>query len=1017
MLQLVYRFSLALFAATLFFTSSLAEEPARAFLDALRARGMQDVAMDYLQQMQTSRLAPRELKETILLERSLLLIEISRQQRDMQLRAKQLNEAQSMLEEFVARKSSHPKVNAARSQLGSLIVERARMKHQQASDGKDDAMEKQSRALYEKAFKVFADLQAAVDKELSEIPVALDTRDRKQAALIQRRKQLRADFLQTELLAAAIREEVADHVTEGSEEQKKYLTEAAGMYDGIYKKYRTRLAGMYARMYQGRCNKRLGKTKDALGYFGELLDQPSEESLIPLKAKTLRLAMETWLSPGQRKYVEAIRRATKWFDESPREKLREPDWLAVRYSLARAYKMQADDAKSSEPVNRQLIEQSLAAARRDLKFVASEQGEFQKPAQDLLSLLGGPNMAADEDPTPKSFNEAQARGKEAMDLIGPAATSVQQLQAKLNAEKNAAAKRDLSDQLAAALQRMKTAQADAIGFYRLALELADEKTPQSNKNLVHYFLCYLYYLRQDYYDAALMGDFVAQRYPSSPGAKQCAKIAMACYLKLLEQNESGESGFEVNRLFNVGNYMAATWPSDSETEVTLATLIPYLINAGQPMRAAEFVDKLPKQSQRRAGLELVTGQSIWGAYLQGSQNVQKWKTEGTPEDIQLGEYNEQLGSNRDRARELLVAGYGRLPGNTSADASTATALLSLAQVYVDDVEPQKAIEVLENPSLGPLTLVKAKDPAAENPIFVEETYRTALRAYVGALGAGDAGLMDKAKGIMEAMRQKLGKDQAGQKRMLGVYVSLAQDIENQMKSADPQARQQMSQVFEAFLLELSAGSNDLSVLNWVAETFAGLGAGFDTGDPLDPNASKYYSQAVGAFRNLSSLNLPAEMATQTKIRLATMLGKTGEGDAALELYQEVLRQNPSAINVQVAAAELLQKLGQQNASRFEHAIAGFGGAGGNKIIWGWIKLGLGLERYKQHRETFFLARYQLANCRKQLAASKGAVERKQMLSKAAGELRKTVTLYPNMNETWRKKYDQLLGQINSAIGK
>ncbi len=101
-----------------------AEEPARAFLDGLRDRGYHDVAMEYLNQMQSSRLAPPELKATVLYEKSLLLVDSSRKQRDPAVRSNQLNQAQAWLQEFIQTQSASPKLNAARSQLGSLIVER-----------------------------------------------------------------------------------------------------------------------------------------------------------------------------------------------------------------------------------------------------------------------------------------------------------------------------------------------------------------------------------------------------------------------------------------------------------------------------------------------------------------------------------------------------------------------------------------------------------------------------------------------------------------------------------------------------------------------------------------------------------------------------------------------------------------------------------------------------------------------------------------------------------------------------
>ena len=108
--------------------------------------------------------------------------------------------------------------------------------------GDAKALKAEARQLYDQAFKECGLLEAAVGKELDLIPKVLNMRDREEAKLAARRKQLRADNLQTELLAAAIREEAADTVPAGSEAWTNYLVEAAGLYDEIYKKYRSRLA-------------------------------------------------------------------------------------------------------------------------------------------------------------------------------------------------------------------------------------------------------------------------------------------------------------------------------------------------------------------------------------------------------------------------------------------------------------------------------------------------------------------------------------------------------------------------------------------------------------------------------------------------------------------------------------------------------------------------------------------------------------------------------------------------------
>ncbi len=983
-----------------------AKEPARAFLDGLRDRGYHDVAMEYLDQMESSRLAPEDLKETLLYEKSLLLIDASRKQRDSEVRAKQLDQARGLLQQFIQTRSESPKINAARSQLGTLIVERARMKYEDSKKGDGQQLMTESRALYDQSFKVFSELQASVDAQLEKIPKVLDTRDRKEAELIVRRKQLRADYLETELFAAAIREELADILPAGSSEQVKYLQEAADMYDGIYKNYRTRLAGRYARMYQGRCYQQLGRTKEALGYFGELLDQPNEpETLMMLKAKTLVMAMETWLSPAEKKYFEAIKRATRWFDETPRDKQRESEWIAVRYHLARALKMQADDAKNTEPVNRALIKQSLDAAKRELSFVAGESGEYQKPAQELLKQLGGPDMA-EEEQEPDTFMAAQAVAKEALDAIAPTEQTVATISAQLAAEQDADKKQALNDQLTAAREKLTRSQDDAIHYYRLALELADDQTPQSNVNLVQYFLCYVYFVRQDFYDAALVGDFVARRYPDSPGARQCAKIAVACYLKLIEQNQDQDATFELGRLESIGKYMSDTWPTDPQTLPTIVTLIPYLINAGQASRAAEFVRRIPEESPSRGQYELLTGQSIWGAFRELQQRMAA-AGEAAGDDSELADAEQELDRLKAEARELLQAGYDRLPDEPVVDQANATALLSLAQVHVDDQEFGKAIEVLEHQSLGPLTLVKAGNAAAANPLFIEESYRTALRAYVASLETGDAAVMEKTKSVIAAMQVALGDDAAGKQRMLGVYVNLAQDVQKRMEAASPEAKQQLSGVFEAFLLELTQGSSDLNVLNWVADTFAKLADGFD--DPDGQNAQKYYQQADTAFQQvLNNLGITPELAMQTKARLANVKFRRKEYDAALQLYQEVLGKDPNAINVQVAAARLLQAWGPQNAERYEQAISGI-----KPAIWGWGKIALAAVQHPQFRETFYESRYEVSRSQLALASSKNSTEKKSLLADAERNLSKTAKLYPDMG-AWKDKYDALLKQIQTT---
>ena len=1044
-------------------------EPAREFLNALRERGLHDVALDYLEMMETSPLAPADLKEIIQYEKGVTLIEGSRAQRDQALRETILNDAQTLLKAFTEnpRTAQHALANSARSQLGNLIVERARMTVEASKKGDKAKLLKDANALYEEAYNVFNSMQEEVRVQLERIPKVLDLQDKRQASMAERRTQLRADYLQTQLTAAAIREEMADTVPEGSEPFKKLLTEAATQYDEIYKKYRTRLAGLYARMYQGRANQRIGKLQDALGYYSELLDQPDEpEAFRLLKTKTLRLAMDGWLHPSEKKYVEAIRRGADWVKKSRPTDDRDSDWMAIRLSLAKAYKMQADEAEKSDT---RTINQSMSEAKKQASFVASKSGDFQEEARQLVATLGGPDRTG-EKPDPRTFDEAKTAGKESLDSIQTASLVVSQVPARIAKEQDEAVKNDLKKQLEEAQGTLATAQSDAMMYYQLALQLADDETSIDDVNIVRYFLCYLYYLEQDYYKAALMGEFVARRYPDSAGARQCAKIAMACYIQIygetnalagtlfkeLDQDKSGSISdqeltslpaiaegadknsdqkvtideftdrlveFDVAHIVSVAEYVADKWSDQPEAEEALNTLVPFMINAGELDRAEQFLTRIPESSPKRGDSELKTGQAMWGTYLRSSQELQQWEADGASDGVDLAAKREELNSLKTKALAILSAGYGRLQPGTPASRTIVTALLSLAQAQLESQQAAEAIKVLEHESLGPLVLVNKKAPSASDPAVVEEIYKTALRAYISSLaGADGSGAIDKAKDVMEKMKTAIGSDAEGEKRLISVYVNLAQDLEKQLESATPDAKRALSQGYETFLRQLNEGATELSILNWVAESFSKLGKSLDEGAELNEDAKKYYQASLDAFQNIiDKVELDANMKVQVQLRMASVRGDMREFDKAIGIFEEILSANANALNVQVEAAKLLEQVAKQpgQEERYREAIVGIRKDGDPKpVIWGWGGISQKTAGNDKFKDTFYESRLHLAQCRYEHALRLEGAEKEKLLRSAKQDISITNRLYPDLGgEQLKPKYDNLLKKVQNALGE
>lgn len=1005
-------------------------EPARQFLQGLRDRGYYDTAVDYLNMMRTSKLAPAELRETLQYDLGSTLIEASRTQRDIGLREKQLDEARASLDRFVRQFPDHPLVTSANNQLGNLLVERARISMELAKRPKADkaALLESARKQYEGAFNVFDRSQVDLKERLAKIRVV----DPKDSKGIEARDQLRADYLQVQLLTAAAREEMAETLTKDSAEFTKTLTAAATLYGEVYDKYRTRLAGLYARMYQGRCQQKIGKTKEALTIFTELLEQPDNpEEFRTLKLKTFQLAAEAWLASEPPRYAEAVKALQPWIEGARPNEERRPEWLELRLALAQSQWGNAEATRKAKAGDPQ-IKRLETDARRHALFVSRQPSEWQAKARELVAKFGGPAIAAEAGKKdPKTFNEAKDAGREALENLQAANLILQTYPKRIADESDAKTKEDLQKQLAEAQTTTKSAVQDALGYYRKALALADAKTSIDDLNIVRYFLCFLNFSANEFYDAGLLGEFVARRYPASSGARQCAKIAMAAYLKLYVESP-GDKAFESRRLTGIANYIAEKWPDQPEAIDALNTLVPLMIKAGKLNEAERYLAEIPVDSPKRGEAEIKTGQAMWNEYLLGMQDVRKWESgeEPKPENVDLAAKKASLEEIKGRAQKILEDGVTRMKASGKVDESAVTAALSLAQIYVDTGQMGKAVATLEDPQLGPLTLVTANNPATQRPGFAGGTYKSALRAYISSLaGAKDAtAIIAKANQIMTAMKEAIPADQ-----LIAIYVSLARDLEQQMKLAEPEAKRALSKGFETFLVQIRGATTEFSVLNWVAETFSGIAAGFDStaqGKPvLTAETKKYYEESLATYQTiLDKVKFEdPKLKTQILLRQANAYRHLFQFSKAQDLYGNVLKENNAMLNIQVEAAKLYQDWAalakdDDKATLYLRAMAGAvkDPATGKNTIWGWGRLFQVAARYPNFRDVFHEARYNLALCRFNLSRVKKAKsEQQEQLSRAKDAILQTQQLYGSGPEweAWRARNDSLMREIQKGLGE
>jgi tetratricopeptide (TPR) repeat protein len=820
-----------------------------------------------------------------------------------------------------------------------------------------------------------------------------------------------------------------------SKQQTEALTKAAAAYKEVHEKYRTRLAGLYAHMYHGRCLQKLKKHKEATAIFGELLSNPdAPEAFHTLKVKVMALAVESWYA--QELFLEIVSKALPAIDGLRPGEDRTDEAMAMRLTAARAAKAYADEIKKAKPRDPQ-IKQLLTEGRKLVAFVTKFPGDYQDAARKLLpDFTGGDTEVVAQRPEPKDFGEASTAAREAITALQDAQQILKLLPPRIETEKDAAAKAEMQKQVDEATAGVARHQDDAFYLCRLALALADKETDLTSLNLIRYLLCYLHYQEGNYFDAVVIGEFLAQRYPDSQGARQCAKIAMASYLKLYTENKTDDKAYETARIIEICDYITRKWPDQPEAAEALNTLIPFMIREKKLKEAQEYLAKIPVESPHRGTAELKTGQALWASYLENSKELRDWETEAVqkPDGVDIAARKQELEQLKSTAKETLIGGVERMRSAGDTGAVIATAVLSLAQIYVDTGEAGKAVALLEDPKIGSLALVRAKDESTQKPGFPEETFKTALRAYISALSGASASdtvtLISKAEGVMDDLEKYMGQDDAGKQKLVAIYVSLARDLQRQMEIAEPQAKSSLGKGFEAFLGQVAEDATQLDVLNWVAETYRGMGESFLAGDrKVSSEAKGYFEKAAGTYEKILDMGqkqpgfLKPAMATQIRLHQAktkrSMLDYTG----AMDIFEAILKTSPTMLPVQIEAARTYQDWATfQKPDLYQSAM--FGARPdqsklGKNVIWGWGEIGNRTAGDARFKDQFNEARFNLALSRYNYALSqKDAAKKTELLKRAAQDISVTFGLYgSSVEDKWRTQFDTLLKNVQKGLGE
>ena len=553
------------------------------------------------------------------------------------------------------------------------------------------------------------------------------------------------------------------------------------------------------------------------------------------------------------------------------------------------------------------------------------------------------------------------------------------------------------------------------------MELADERSPDLDVQAARYYLCFLNWELGRLQEAAELGATIAREFAGSEYARPAAKVALSAYDQLYRMADNDEDAQQLQeQLRGIAELIAKRWPNSEEATAAAGLLISLALEENRLDLAESMLDQLPDSG--RASGELSLGAALWTTYLKS--------VSANPDSVD--------GAAKQRAGELLASGYEGIRTAGGITAANATGLLYYAQLLLGEGDADRALEVLQDPAVGPLALV-GQGRFSDRVDLLIEIYKASLRAFLAA----SPPQREKVQEMIAALESAVA--QGGQEfDLTGVYVSLGLQLEQQIRELNAAGRGdqalELVGAFEDVLAQVAQRPDaaDWQIRNWLARTYLQLGRLLDAGP-----SKAMVERAEQQFRAIleQSEREPSFAPSDAAIlgvskQLADCRLALGNFKEALEEYVRILRNRPTLLELQIASAEALQQWGvaEKRPGALKQAISGALPQGdGKNLVWGWIRLAQVAEaakrraaasgtsqdataQAKKYEDLFYRARYNAALARFQSAQLASAGKKTSQLRTVRQSIASLKTLYPDLGgPRWKPRFDRLLEQVERQL--
>lgn len=1004
----------ACFFALLFTATSAihGQEPAKAFVDALRDNGYYDLAIDYLDDLEQGDLIDDSFRRRISLEKAETLIQSVSKIRDPEKWEARLSQAQKLLDDFATNAQDPESLATAQQYQANLSYRQGRAYIQRSQLERLTAAEKEAqldsaRVQLEKSLKGYLTAQKTLKDILEGFKIDAQNIDQSRA----KQDELRRMFVTVRMMIPIIRETVADTYTNEAQKTEQ-LQLAAKEFDTLWEKYKSfgkhRRQALDSCYFAARTNFKLKKYDEAISFTEQLLNLPHRSNSRKIIRRAALIALDCWNAMDPYPVNQIIVSIEPHIGQLDRKSKVQPEWLLIQLELAKAYRARADQIKADggKPSEVSRWNKNAAVLARTVSRSPSPVREESRQLLTEWNIDVG-ELANEDTLEIKTFLDAKEKAREYASELEISSLEVSEYKIKVRAAEKAEELAEANENLSVAKATLLEQSNKTIGMLNLALSLADENTVREDLNLVRYLQCYSYYASERYYESAIIGTFMVDRYSSIDWSQQAAGLVIKSYSRLYDSAPAGDKAFESSQLFDLGARAIQRWPGSNEAIDAASKMANISVINKDYAGAQEYLTTIPSDHPSRTNLALKIGSSLWSEYY-GEDPRDPQKLEAVISLLDQGVKN----SNVNRLTF-----------------SSAIGSLRLVQAYNAKKDTVNAVNQLEKSRIAPLDLLKQKHPAITgskySQTFSRETYRIAINTYLAAMkeeGFDQEELATKCLGALQGLKKILdAQGEQGKAQLVKTYKVIAARLNDLFESVkDPTKKSTIAANIGKLLNALEKDATDGRTVLWAGSTVLQIA---DQLSDSDSDVSRaLYVQAVSAFDRSARLGFagdPEEKTINLELGRLKALSKRGAGQyqAAIDELIEVLKEKPNYLQAQLDAAETLYRWGKAEnlAQAYAEAMGGKEQYTDEKRkrrnrIWGWRQIIRLTQREEKMQDVYFQVVYGQAKTMFEY----GLLSQKSEAFRSAGkEISNFKKRFPEMGgNKWRAKFEALEQRIN-----